>query len=229
MRSTAWVVLAASVFAGVVAGSVITLNTPGYYDLDPRAGFLFASPNDDEGAPVVVDLAASGLVAGDVINLSGDGSMCYVMYYGCPDSSAWIAGAFDTNNQLLGPSNQNRLPGGIASSTYGQQNIDAPWLNSFYGNVDTTIPSDFTIPYGAGVTLTIPTGANFLFLGVMDSYYADNGGDVGVTLTLLVDPPPPGTPPINPPPSAAPEPGTWVLLLTGFVGLIALRRTRVAA
>jgi len=228
VRSTARLIFAATVFAGAAAGSVITLSTPGYYDLDPRAGFIYAAPNDEEQAPVVVDLAADGLVAGDVINISGEGSMCYVMYPGCPASSAWIAGAFDTNDQLLSQANQNRLPGGIASSTFGQQNINVPWLNSYYGNVDTTIPSDFTIPYGNGVTLTIPTGANYLFLGVMDSYYADNGGDVGVKITLLVDPPPPGPPPVLPsgPPATAPEPGTWVLLLTG-IALIAFRRARL--
>ena len=71
--------------------------------------------------------------------------------------------------------------------------------------------------------MTVPTNANFLVVGVLDSYYGDNAdydGNLAVHLcldsqsTITVDP--------------TPEPATYALFLSGLGGLWALRRFRRA-
>jgi hypothetical protein len=34
------------------------------------------------------------------------------------------------------------------------------YFNTYFGNIDTTIPNDFMIPTGNGITVAVPTGAN---------------------------------------------------------------------
>ena len=79
----------------------------------------------------------------------------------------------------------------------------------------TTIAQDFQVldsPYG-GTTVVVPNSANFLIIGVLDSFYADNTGNLSVELTLD-------------PSSGVPEPGSYAMVLAGVAGLVALRRLR---
>ena len=73
---------------------------------------------------------------------------------------------------------------------------------------------------GSAQTFVVPSGASSLYLGIIDDGgYYDNHGTIVANITELV-----------PSISAAPEPGTWVLILggVGAMGMM-LRRRRSAA
>jgi hypothetical protein len=95
-----------------------------------------------------------------------------------------------------------------------------PMLNTYYGNVNTTIPNDFYIPTGNGITVMAPIGAAYLVIGVLDSYYADNSGILSFQIIDL------GGGSGGPPPPATPEPATLGLFAIGMAGLVAFRRYR---
>ena len=85
--------------------------------------------------------------------------------------------------------------------------------------MDTTIPDDFFIPLGPGASIVVPVGAEYLVVGVLDSFYADNtdpGNSLGVDLKV--------DPTYDFGDSGVPEPSTVLLLLSGLAGLYAFRR-----
>jgi hypothetical protein len=88
------------------------------------------------------------------------------------------------------------------------------YLNTYFGNVNTTIANDFYIPAGTGITLVVPAGAAYLVLGILDSYYSDDSGNPSVTVNEITVQ------------SSVPEPATLGLFGIGAVGLFALRRYR---
>jgi hypothetical protein len=98
---------------------------------------------------------------------------------------------FSSNATLLANSVQARVPGALAS--------DAPAVvtgATFQGGLPTDIAQDFAVT-GTGVTVTVPVGATQLFVGTLDSFFADNSdpdGDFGFriemsTLTCVVTQP----------------------------------------
>jgi hypothetical protein len=193
--------------------------------VDPKSTFLLTS-QDSAVDPLFINLGPSGLniPAASTINITAFGYQCYFTpSNACTPYSAYIGGVFDSNTTILpqayNPANINRLPGAISS---GLPDVNHTFLNTFYGNHSTTNPFDFLIPMGGGVNVTIPEGAQYLVVGILDSYFADNSGNPAVQITLLDspnDPPPPGHPAdVN-----TPEPGTYNLILSGIGGLMLLR------
>jgi len=209
-----------------VTGAYATTIDLGFFVVSPQGNFLYNSPNDNcsssspvpncNMAPTFIDLSA---YFGDTITITDVGSLCLytaseenqsncTLY---PASASYLGGVFDTNTTLLAASNLNRLPGAVAS---GLPNINNPELNSFVGNVNTTIPFDFYLP------AVVVVAAQYLVAGTLDSAYSDNSlgtpgspgyvGDFGVDITVNVSP--------------TPEPSTAALLLTGVALLWAFRR-----
>ena len=139
-----------------------------------------------------------------------------------------LGGVFDVSNtDLLASNNQNRLPNQVSVS--GLPNIQDPNLNTYYDangifdgvHLNTQIPDDFYICGNVamvdctgtnGTTVVVPTGANYLYVGALDSFYADNSG----TITLTVDD------------TLSPEPATWTLMLGGLGVTAAYYRRRKA-
>src|SRR5208283_1717386 len=115
--------------------------------------------------PTFIDL---GAYIGDTITITDVGSLCLftaseedqpncTLY---PASASYLGGVFDTNTTLLAASNVNRLPGAVPS---GLPNINNnPELNSFVGNVNTTIPFDFYLP------ALVVVAAQYLVVGTLD-------------------------------------------------------------
>jgi hypothetical protein len=211
------------------SAAAITLGT---FAVNPQNTFLFESPTDVNAGALFISLnCPQGVTtncvnapAGTILQLIGVGIFCYAQA-GCPpEDAASLAGVFDSNNVLLNSSslpagNVNRLTGIIAAGASNNLVNHNPFLNTFYGNVDTTIPNDFFIPTVNGITIVVPTGANFLVVGVLDSFYADNA-DPSHTLALQVNQ-------IGAPPGV-PEPATLGLLGLGMLGLAAVLRRRSA-
>jgi len=226
MRRLGLVVLALlAVCAVAFAGPL-----PSQQLLNPYETFLWTSPNDTGAqAPDAISLLGLGVSAGEQITLTGFGNMCYM---GGPSGcsglmAAEIAGVFSTSSTFNGPGDSGLLiPGQIALN--GTETA-ATNVNPYYGTwgTGTSAPNygldDFAItntctsyPSGSctSVTITVPTGATWLFLGVIDSYYSDNNlpseGSIGVEIAAV--------------PVTTPEPSASVLLLVGLGSLAASRR-----
>jgi PEP-CTERM motif len=218
------VVLALTVMCA--SGAVVTLGT---FAVNPQGTFLDESSNDSNVSalfisltcPVGVTTNCVNATPGSVLQLIGIGSMCYGAGY-C--GAAELGGVFDSNNVSINPQgltggNVDRLTGIIGAGVSNLGLNHNPFLNTFFGNVDTTIPNDFIIPTGTGLTVVVPNGASFLVVGVLDSYFADNTANGSNPLAIQINQ---ITPPSDPP--GVPEPATFGLLAIGFAGMLAYRR-----
>jgi hypothetical protein len=155
--------------------------------IDPTATFLHAAITDDEqrsdapAMPAMVDLTAAGFAPGAEMKLSYQ--VLQPFSFNCnlpdakPDDPVLIA-VFANSSTLFGPDATTRLS--IALKT-GDEIRTGP-----VGLVEVSEPDDieedFQIMPVTGTTVRIPAGATHLFLGVADSYYKDNCGQLTVTL-----------------------------------------------
>jgi hypothetical protein len=175
---------------------------------------LSADQQRSGSAGCPIDLASLGLSSGMKIELQVTGTVCYywdgtTCHIG--PSTPWSVGGVFSSTSLLGPSSiLNRVTGAIASD--GSPVVTIP---TFFGSIPTDIPQDFSIaaigdsPSGPLTVVTIPSGANFLFVGLNDSFFGDN---YSTDLALRIAP--------------VPEPST-LLLLTGAGSAIAGLRRKI--
>ncbi len=156
--------------------------------LNSQATYLltYADPEAWDAPPI--DLSRLGLNPGDTITLQLTGDFCYTPYTpgGCAGNEfgpGQTAAVFSSTNTLLSADQLNRVPGAVASN--------GPPVNTevtYYGSLSTDIPQDFQIGSGgapASTVVTIPPGAQFLFVAVVDSYYGDNSDpnrDLAITI-----------------------------------------------
>jgi hypothetical protein len=200
MPKVLWI-LTVAVLAVPAFGEAITIT------VDPRQTFLRTDTSD---FPTVtggfLTLPGLGLLPGDEILLERLGDFSHGTSF--PDTGTTLLGLFSSSNLILSStSGQFRVPGAIDAG------IDVMTGPTFFEGLATDIPQDFFI--GVGTTITIPTGAQALFIGVFDSFYSDNTDpdrDFGVRLTAV--------------PTAVPEPGSLFLLGTGGLALARTIRRR---
>jgi hypothetical protein len=216
------------------SASVVTLGT---FAVNPQSTFLYES-NDSNVAALFINLTCPPGVTTDCVNVSPGttlqiialGGLCYFTGPCNAESPASLGGVFDSNNTLLASSsltpcspqpnctggNVDRLTGSINAGASNAEVSHNPSLNTYYGDVDTTIPNDFFVPTGSGITVVVPNGAAYFVVGVLDSYYADNSDpahELGVQINEITQ---------NPP--STPEPPTLALLAIGIAGFLTLRR-----
>jgi hypothetical protein len=180
-----------------------------------------------------LNLASMGVTATETIQIIVNGGECYSGPCQSP-GPVYLGGVFDSNNTELASSSLtpcspqpncapgvNRLTGtvpipGLPAQPLVTNNV---YLNTYYGNVNTTISNDFYIPAGNGITLVVPAGAAYLVLGILDSYYSDDSGNPTATINEIA-------PPNQQNSSGVPEPATLGLFGIGAAALFAFRRYR---
>lgn len=162
-------------------------------------------------APLILNLTSLGVNPGDTLQLTSVGSICYGAF-GTNCGAASLEALFSSTNNLLDSSNLNRVTGALGPPSVASGTLVTPttsvWANG--ASVSNDISQDFA---ANGVSVIVPNGALFLFIGVSDSYWVDNSGNSSINL-------------VDTAPVATPEPGTYVLALAGLAGLLALRKVR---
>ena len=209
------VLSAVSVMGGSMQVDSVPVGPAGtFLQLSPidNCAWFLAAPGCGGGFfdPTIVDLSAPELNVhpGDLLQMSASGMLCYLPTI-C-STSPNVAAVFSSTAALLDASNLNRIPGAIA--TPGTTDVAT---NLFFSGASNTIGEDFLVPATAeGIAVTIPAGARYLFLGIVDSFYADNTGHVLVNL--------------SDPPAPTPEPSTWPAMIAGLTALFALKKRVLA-
>lgn len=160
------------------------------FPLNSKASYLRTS-SDSPAAPLVLDLAGLGLAPGMWLRIGTSGGFRYVS--GGQDDFHSLIGVFSASATLLATNVQQRVPDAIAAGPA------FPSPNTYFGNQPMDVPQDFYCSrntYEESAVVQIPDGATHLFLGVHDSYYADNGdpnGDYQALVSVVPTPPLPGT------------------------------------
>lgn len=238
-------VFLAGLLALCAAGYASTIT----YNVSANSTFLYQTFNDScANSGVAVPGCQAGNFAptiipvnpGDTVILTEGGGACYSgVSHGVPQGcvNEPLGGVFDSSDtDLLSSSHMNRFQTSINA---GLPNVTDSNFNTYYSangyftgvGVNTQIPNDFyicgpgTIPdcSTTSTTVVVPTGAYFLYVAALDSFYADNSSNPNGGLTVTVtnipnhheDPPP-----------SVPEPGTWAMMVTGLAltGFAGLRR-----
>jgi hypothetical protein len=208
-KATKSLIVFAAALAGASGANATTIDL-GTFLVSPQGTFLFQLPTDTCASPLSIagcnnnpTFINLGQYIGDTITITDVGSLCVYLPSGqspCtqyPASSSYLGGVFDTNTILLGPSNLNRLPGAVSS---GLPNVSTTDLDTYNGNINTTIADDFYLP------ATVVVAAQYLVVGTLDSAYADNSGTTPPTfgVHITVDD------------ANVPEPAAAALLITGL-------------
>jgi hypothetical protein len=177
-----------------------------FVPLESKSTYLLTY-NDNPTPPpaLAIDLAAYGFHGGDRLLLQVVGD---VDNGPGGDTFTFTMGLFSSSSTLLANDQRYRVPGAITSD--GPAVVTSP---TYFGAKPTDVPQDFGFDKGDGVLVTVPAGAQFLFLAKTDQLYNDNSDpdhDYGVLIGL----------------APVPEPSTWALWLGGLasVGCVARRR-----
>lgn len=214
--------VAIALSTGALATSIVTLGT---FSVSATSTFLQQDINDNcfsvlaapvcDSTPTVIPVTP-----GEELQLIVNGEACYTaMTMNCHLQP--LGGVFDTvATDLQPPTYQNRVPNQVPS---GLANITDPDFDSWYGHYNTMIPDDFYIcglvammdcTSTSGTTVVVPAGAYYLYVGVLDSWYSDNVGDLSVTVNEIENP------------NTTPEPASAMLMLGGLCAAAAYHRRR---
>jgi hypothetical protein len=133
--------------------------------------FLRASQGDNATAPRVFALADLDIAPGQEVELRTQGQ-----FNGTVTRALAV---FSTSSVVLASTVQERVPGAVQSA--------APPVmtgNTYLDGLPTNIAQDFVIDR-ASLVVVVPAGAQYLVLGVNDSYYADNSGALTVVVKVV--------------------------------------------
>jgi hypothetical protein len=154
------------------------LNVATTFPVSSRSTFLLTDTVDSAAdAPLVIELGRLGFVPGDVVKLErlGEFKPSTIL----PESDVAMIAVFSSTNEFRDRLSRVRVPGAIS----GGLSVGSP--PTLFEKLDTDIPEDFSV---TTLSLTIPTGALYLFVGVNDSHYSDNT-DTDNNFAIQITPP----------------------------------------
>ncbi len=151
--------------------------------IDSRSTFLRKdSPDSRNPNPAIINLESRGISTGDRIEFAVSGLWANDDdEYGDPDNCRSI-GLFSRSSELRGIETLNRVPGAIDAGD------DIGNADTYESNKPTDIPEDFEISYQEDnqcvrqTVITVPEEAEYLFIGVRDSAYQDNRGELTIEI-----------------------------------------------
>jgi hypothetical protein len=153
------------------------------FSVDSISSFYRIAFSDYATPPRIVSLADIGLMPGQLIRFHMEG------YYTVPRARSRVSVVFSSSSTLLGTLELNRVVDALQS--------DAPPFVSgptYYGGQQPTdIPEDFVVTT-ENLDVTIPAGAQYMFLGNSDGAYGDNAGHVQLIVQRTALACTPGTP-----------------------------------
>jgi PEP-CTERM motif len=169
----------------------------------------------DNTAPTVLSLA-SGATSVTITYLSGLTSA----FVGVPptvDALGYVGGIFGSGAggfTGIGSSGQPFPSFFIDPTNAGPPIYLAALIGDFTNSAGVVIGTPFA-PGDGPFTISIPTGATELSLGINDDIYSDNSGALTIGVTGV---------------SGVPEPSTWAMIILGFAGLgfVGHRKSRSA-
>lgn len=181
--------LLAMVALALAAGAPGSARGDFVFSLDPSGTYLRVNEESPPDA-VPINLLSLGINPGDIITITRLGD--YQRSSFAPfDSDTFldVTAVFSSSSSLGPPGDLKRVVGAIAAG------LDFMTVPTFFGDLPTDIPEDFEVSNFDGtvtsVTVQVPAGARFLFLGTADSLFFDNtdpDGNFGVRLTVVPEP-----------------------------------------
>jgi hypothetical protein len=156
------------------------------YPVGPRGHYLHAKASDTVTSPTVIDLSTEGISPGDTIELEQLGGVVGVG--GGGDDQTSMSAVFSSSSTVTAIANSHRVPGAIACPTCTAI-ITAPTCAGS-PNETTDISEDFFISGPGGTnspaqTVTVPTGAAYLIVGVPDCKSSDNSDPNGDSMVRI--------------------------------------------
>jgi hypothetical protein len=135
--------------------------------VDARGTYLLTqgdTPND----PTVLDLDAFGIEPGDRLVLQRLGEYQYAQLRDPASVRAGMVAVFSRTDTVRDEDERERVPGAIDAGR------DVETRRTFAGNAETDIDQDFAVD---STTVTVPSGAAFLFVSPDDDKFDDNADD----------------------------------------------------
>jgi len=208
-------------FASTLFANTIEL---GHFAVDSRSSILFANMDpshpDAPNGPLFIDLdqlaKTFGLgdsLVGYHLQLAAEGTMCY---FSNPDGTCNVVptegflAAFDANT-LWSPGLANPLLGAVAPASAWE----SAYPKTFYDQLSTSGGAPNMMIFNEiYCSVIVPGGSHYLAVGLYDSFFRDNIGNLSIELSVALDD------------IATPEPATALLFLLGLSLLAAPKLLR---
>ena len=149
--------------------------------IDGRATYLTKDSTDNASPePAIISLSDRGISEGDEIEFEVSG--LWTQSSDEEPNNCRSNGVFSQTSELLAIDRSHRVPGAIDAGE------DVETNNTYNADRETNIPEDFSISSmedgecSRKKTITVPEDAEYLFIGVRDSAYTDNSGELEINI-----------------------------------------------
>jgi len=137
------------------------------FAVSARGSFLLQGSSDPTvELPQILDLKALGFVAGDRVRLERLGDFSFTATG--PETGTRMIAVFSSTDQLLDRLTHTRVPGALGAGVAFDDEIADTCPNA---PLQFDIPEDFLV---TNTIITMPAGARYLFVGVLDCFCGDN-------------------------------------------------------
>jgi hypothetical protein len=143
---------------------------PRFVSVESRGYYTVKSVQDNEAvAATEVTLSSLGLSPGDYVGLQAEGSYFFSVHG--PETGSRLGAVFKSRTAKIVPGRSGDQVEFVTGPTY-------------FGEIPTDIPQDFTVPADREVIVRVPAGADRIAFSPGDSHYSDNrpNGAFGVRI-----------------------------------------------